>query len=103
MKQNKIIAVVESDPEVRRKLIQRTLIDLRLAMIPSDADKLIIRSIYDISLENAYFVCADNFSFSDSPGTLDRLINMAAHGLAVVVGVKRIPARYEFICEARYK
>ena len=102
MKALKIIAVVEPDQAARRKLIQRTLVDLKLAAIPSEADRLISRSVYDIDLNNAYVVCADNFSFSDSPATLDRLIRLAAHGLAVVVGVKRIPARYEFICDARY-
>ena len=103
MKQNKLIVAVASSPEERSAIIRRILMDLGFAYTPGDASKLIRGSVYDINLRDAYFVCADNFKFSESPITVQRLYEMAARGIAVILGTNRLPARYEFICEAYYE
>lgn len=103
MKQNKIITVVSSNPETRNRLIQRTLVQLNFAHTNGDADKLIKMNVYDIDLQAAYYVCADNFNFRESPITTQRLYEMAARGMAIIVGVRRLQKEYEFICEAIYE
>lgn len=103
MKQNKVITIVATNAKHRVKLIQRTLVQLNFALTPSDADKLIQSSIYDIDLSLAYYVCADNFNFRESPITTQRLYEMAARGMAVIVGVRRLQKEYEFMCQAIYE
>lgn len=103
MKQNKIIVAVASDDKVRQRIIQRILMELNFAYTPTDANKLIRVNVHSVILQNAYYVCADNFRFSESPITLQRLYEMAARGIAVILGAKHIPSQYEFICEAYYE
>lgn len=103
MKQNKIIAIVATDPRQRIKLIQRTLVSLGFALTQSDADKLIKSDVYNIDLLTSYYVCADNFNFRESPITTQRLYEMAARGICVIVGVKRLQKEYEIMCEAIYE
>lgn len=103
MKANKIIAIVASNPQARIKLIQRTLVSLGFALTQGDADKLIKSDVYDIDLLDAYYVCADNFNFRESPITTQRLYELAARGICVIVGVKRLQKEYEIICEAVYE
>jgi len=102
MKQNKLIVAVAPDDRTRKRIIQRILMELNFAYTPSDANKLIRSDVHDLNLLNAYYVCADNFQFSDSPITVQRLYEMAARGIAVILGVSRLPRAYEFICEAYY-
>jgi len=104
MKQNKIIVAVSPDDKARRLIIQRLLVRLKFAVTPSDAGKLIRPSVHDIDLSEAYFVCADNFNFRDCGEiTRQRLYEMAARGMAVIVGARRLPREYEFICQAVYE
>lgn len=103
MKQNKIITIVASNPQQRVKLIQRTLVQLNFALTNIDADKLIKNDVYDIELLTAYYVCADNFNFRQSPITTQRLYEMAARGICVIVGVKRLQKEFEIMCEAIYE
>lgn len=103
MKRNKIIVAVEADADKRHEMIKRILVKLGFAIIPGDAAKLIKSSVYDIDLTQAYFVCADNFNFRESEITRQRLYELAARGIAVIVGVKRLPREFEFICEAIYE
>ena len=103
MKQNKIITIVATNPQQRIKLIQRTLVQLNFALTAGDADKLIKPNVYDVDLSLAYYVCADNFNFRESPITTQRLYEMAARGMAVVVGVRRLQKEYEFMCQAIYE
>lgn len=103
MKQNKIITVVSSNPRGRTRMIQRTLVRLNFALTPGDADKLIMQDIYEVDLTTAYYVCADNFNFRKSPITTQRLYEMAARGICVIVGVRRLQREFEFICEAIYE
>jgi len=103
MKQNKLIVAVAPDGRTRQRIIQRILMELNFAYTPVDANKLIRATVHDFDLQNTYYVCADNFRFGDSPITLQRLVELAARGMAVIIGVRRLPAQYEFICEAYYE
>ena len=103
MKQNKIIVAVHPDEQVRRKIIQRILMKLSFAVTPGDASKLIRPTAYDFDLSDCYYVCAANHNLRDSPITRQRLYELAARGIAVIIGVKRLQAEYEFICEAVYE
>ena len=103
MKQNKIIVAVHSDPEVRLKILKRLIVECGFALTPSDAAKLIRASVYDIDLTKAYFVIADNYNLRDSPNTRHRLYEMAARGFAVIIGIPKLQAEFEFICEAYYQ
>lgn len=104
MKQNKIFVAISPDDQARRLIMQRLLVRLKFAVTPSDAGKLIRPSVYDIDLNDAYFVCADNFNFRECGEiTRQRLYEMAARGMAVIVGVRRLPREFEFICQAIYE
>lgn len=83
--------------------MQRTLVKFGFALTNSDAEKLIKNDVYDIELLTAYYVCADNFNFRQSPITTQRLYEMAARGICVMVGVKRLPKEFEIMCEAIYE
>ena len=103
MKQNKIIVAVHPDEQVRRKIIQRILVMLNFARVPGDAAKLIRTTVYDYDLAECYYVCAATHNLRDSPITRQRLYELAARGIAVIIGVKHLQAEFEFICEAEYE
>lgn len=103
MKQNKIIVAVHQDEQVRRKIIQRILVRLNFAITPGDASKLIRSTVYDFDLAECYYVCAATHNLRDSPITRQRLYELAARGMAVIIGVKRLQAEFEFISEAVYE
>ena len=46
-------------------------------------------------------MCAQ-YNFRNSPVTNQRLYEMAARGLCVIVGVRSLPREYEFITQAFY-
>lgn len=102
-KQNKIIVAVHTNQEERTRIIQRIVVDLGFAVIPSDAKKLIRQSVEDVNLSRAYFVIADNFNFRQNPITVQRLYEMAARGIAVILGTQRLQREFEFICEAHFE
>ncbi|ULB35923.1 hypothetical protein [Proteiniphilum propionicum] len=102
MKQNKIIVAVHPDAQERRRIIQGIMIRLGFALTQNDAGKFIKPLVHDFDLQQCYFVCAELHNFSESPITNQRLYELAARGLAVVVGTKRLPAQYEIICQAVY-
>jgi len=101
-KQRKIIACVSTDERERRSMIRQVLVDRGFARTPSDADKLIQLSAHDYDLVNAYFVAALSVNLRESPLTTHRLYELAAQGIAVIVGMKRLYKEHEFICEAFY-
>lgn len=68
----------------------RMAVDAGVALTPSDAGKL-SPSVHDIDLSRAYFVLADLYSFRESPITTQRLFELAARGIAVMVGTRRLP------------
>jgi len=97
------MVVVDPDPDIRRKLIAKLAVNLGFARTASDASKIIRSTPYDIDPGNTYFVLAGTYDFRRSNITTQRLYEMAARGIAVVVGVSRLPADYEFICQAFYQ
>ncbi|HBB00718.1 MAG: hypothetical protein A2W86_11745 [Bacteroidetes bacterium GWD2_45_23] len=103
MKQNKIIVAVHPDEQVRRKIIQRILVKLSFANTPTDASKLIRPTVHDFDLAECYYVCAATYNLRDSPITRQRLFELAARGIAVIIGTKRLQAEFEFISEAVYE
>lgn len=102
MKQNKIIAVVCPDDKRREELVAGVAVKLGFARTPSDAAKIIRTSVHDYELADAYFVLAKIHNLRESPITTQRLFELAARGVAVVVGVKRLPPEFEVFCEAVY-
>lgn len=101
-KNYKIFTCISPDREIRNRMIQELLIRLGFACIKSDARKIIRESVYDIDLSTAYYVAVDTFAFRDSLLTTQRLYELAARGIAVVVGVKKLPREFELLAEAYY-
>lgn len=93
---------VAPNPDTRAKMVAMLAIRLGFATIVSDARKIIIHNIYSEDLSLRYFVLCDDFILRARPAVTQRLYEMAARGLAVVVGSRTIPKEYDFICEAFY-
>ena len=102
MKQNKLIVAVHQDRLARDKILRRIVVELGFALTPSDAGKLIRTNVFDIDLTEAYFVIADNYNFRESPLTQQRLYELAARGIAVILGTPKLQKEFEFICQAYY-
>ena len=101
-KENKIFVAVCPDVRTRRQMISRLAVRLGFALIPSDAAKLIQEDLYSCDLSTAYFVMCAQYNFRNPPVTNQRLYEMAARGLCVIVGVRSLPREYEFITQAFY-
>lgn len=99
MKHNKIKVIISPDPEIRRKLLQKVAQECGLALTPGDASKLIKPSVYECNIPDAYYVLADMHNFRQAPHMNQQLYEMAARGMAVIVGVRKLPAEFEFISE----
>ncbi|NDV45819.1 hypothetical protein D0T49_01980 [Paludibacter sp. 221] len=98
-KQNKIMVIISQDERIRRQMLQRLAVKLGFAITAGDANKIIKQSPFDYDLTTAYFILAETHDFRKHPQTTQRLYEMAVQGIAVVVGVKKLPPEYEFICE----
>ena len=101
-KQNKIKVAIDPDYGVRRRILQKLAVECGFALTHGDAAKLIKPSAYECNLPGAYFVITELHNFRTSPITNQQLYEMAARGMAVIVGAKKLPREYEFICEAYY-
>jgi hypothetical protein len=101
MKQKKIIVAVEPDDQLRRRILQRIIVDCGFAIILSDADKLIKPTVYDMEpLSDSYFIFAHTHNFRQGGShTNQQLYEMAVSGIAVIIGVKKLPPEFEFICQ----
>jgi hypothetical protein len=99
-KENKIHVVVAPTSQERERMIARLAVRLGFAQIASDAAKIIKKDIYSCDLSTAYFVLCSNYNFRGSTITTQRLYELAARGICVVVGVKNLPREYEFIAQA---
>lgn len=97
------MVIVDSDQDIRRRLIARLATELGFARTASDAAKIVRTTPYEFDLSTAYFVLAHTYDFRKSTITTQRLYEMAARGMAVVVGVNRLPSDFEFCCKAYYK
>lgn len=101
MKPYKIITVVSANDAERRSMLRRAVIACGLAKVPSNAEHLIKESIDEVDYDGAYVVVVDNFRFNQEYH-IRRLYELAAKGLAVIVGTKAVPARYEWITQTLY-
>lgn len=101
-KDNKIIVAVSGDDKERLSMVRRIVVDLGFALTASDASKIIKATPHDLDLVNAYFVLAGTYNLRESPITTHRLYELAARGIAVVIGVKRLYPEHEFICKPYY-
>jgi hypothetical protein len=99
-KENKIFVCVAPTIVEREQMISRLAVKLGFAQIPSDAKKIIQKDIYSVDIATAYFVLCSNYNFRGSAVTTQRLYELAARGICVVVGVKGLPREYEFITQA---
>jgi hypothetical protein len=97
-KQNKIIVAISPDAGERQQMVRKLAIIHGFARTPSDAGKIVRQSPHDYDLSTAYFVIADSYNFRESPTTTYRLIEMAARGIAVIVGTRRLPKEAEIYC-----
>lgn len=101
-KENKIFVVVCPDIPQRKQLMAKLAVKLGFAMIPSDAAKLIKQNIHSYDLATAYFVMCAEYNFRGASITNQRLFEMAARGICIIVGVRSLPREYEFIAQAFY-
>jgi len=101
-KQNKIIVAISPDPVIRKKILQKLAVEAGFALTLGDAGKLIKPTPYECNIPGAFFVFCDLHNFRKSPNINQQLYEMAARGMAVIVGVKKLPAEVEFICEVYY-
>lgn len=101
-KENKIFVVVCADVQQRKQMIAKLAVKLGFAMIPSDAAKLIKQNVYEYDLSTAYFVMCAEYNFRGASITNQRLYEMAARGICVIVGVRSLPREYELISQAFY-
>ncbi len=99
-KENKIYVVVAPEQALRRTLIARLAVKLGFASIASDASKIIKQDISSVDLSTAYFVMVANYNFRGASITNQRLYEMAARGMAVIVGVRSLPREYQIITQA---
>lgn len=101
-KENKIIVIVSPDFHFRQEMIRRLIVRMGFARIPSDAAKIVTNDIHSIDLATAYFVFCSGYNLRSSTVTTQRLYELSARGIAVVVGVSKLPREYEFCCQAFY-
>lgn len=101
-KENKIMTCISPDNNQRTKMVCELAMRCRLATIRSDARKILKHSVYDIELSEAYYVLVDDFNFRESPSTTQRLYELAARGIAVIVGCRKLPREFEFLCDTYY-
>ena len=101
-KENKIMVVVSGEEKTRLQMIKRLAIDLGFAITVTDAGKIIKATPHDFDLSQAYFVLAGTYNFRESPATTQKLYELAARGICVIVGVKKMYPEFEFICSQYY-
>lgn len=99
MKALKIIVCVAHEEADRRRMIAKVAVDMGLALTPGDAAKLIKATPYDYDLPATYFVMAATFNFRQSLHTVNQLFRMAASGIAVIVGARKLQPEFEFLCQ----
>lgn len=101
-KENKIMVIIAPTTDDREQLISRLAVRLGFAKVPSDAKKIIHKDIYSTDLPTAYFVLCSNYNFRGSIITTQKLYELAAKGICIVVGVKSLPREYELISQVFY-
>ena len=92
------MVVIAQSSDDRELFISRLAVRLGFAKVPSDAKKIIRKDIYSF----AYLILCSNYNFRGSVITTQRLYELAARGICVVVGVKSLPREYELISQVFY-
>lgn len=103
MKQNKIIVCIATDDMERIAMVKRVLVKKGIANTPGDAGKVIKPSPNDYDLADCYFVAASLYNMAGSQMITHQLYRLAASGVLVVVGAKKLQSHYEFMCEPYYQ
>lgn len=93
---------ISPDDTQRERMVCELAVRIGLAAMRSDAKKIMKHSIYDIDTSVAYFVLCSTFNLRESYLITQRLYEMAARGIAVIVGVKRFPRELDFIADVFY-
>lgn len=101
-KVNKIMVAVSPDNSERTKMLHRIAVNCGFARTAGDASKITRPSPYDFDLSNCFFVLAENYNLKDSMVTTQRLFELAASGLAIIIGTRKIPPEMEFLCDVYY-
>lgn len=101
-KENKIQVVIAPTIQEREKLMARLAVRYGFAQIASDAAKIIRKDVHSFDLSTAYFVLCSNYNFRGAMITTQRLYELAARGICVIVGVKSLPREYEFVSQTFY-
>lgn len=103
MKQNKIIVCISSDDSERTAMVKRVLVKKGLANTPGDAAKIIKVSPDDFDLAGCYYVAAMHYNLASSQMITHQLYRLAASGMLVVIGAKKLQTNFEFMCEPYYQ
>ncbi len=101
-KEYKIHVVIAPTIQEREQLIARLAVRLGFAMTASDAMKIIKKDIYSIDIPTTYFVLCSSYNFRGAVLTTQRLYELAARGICVILGAKSLPREYEFIAQTFY-
>ena len=103
MKSLKIICCICTDDTERTQMIRRVLVKKGLASTPGDASKLIKSSPTDFDGADSYYIAASLYKLKSSITITNQLYRMAASGILVVVGLKKLQPEYEFMCETYFQ
>ena len=95
---NKIKVVLCADDATRLNGVARLAVRCGFARTLSDAKKIVSPGIPELQ-GPCYFVLSSSYNFRSSPYTNQRLFEMAARGMAVIVGCRSLPREYEFLCD----
>lgn len=96
------MVIISEDSKQRERMVRHLIVKLGFAKIPSDASKIISKDIRFIDISTAYFVFCINYNFHTSPITNQRLYELAARGIAIILAVRRLPCEYEVMSQTIY-
>ncbi len=102
IREKTIFCCVSGDLKIRRKMIARLAVDMKLAVIPSDAMKLIQGDVFSIDLMNDYLILCDTVDLNENTWILKTLFRRAVMGAPVVIGVKKVTKQMEYMCSIHY-
>lgn len=103
MKALRIICCICTDDSERLQMIKKVLVKKGLASTPGDAAKLIKPNPSDFDAVDSYYIAASLYNLKSSDTITNQLYRMAASGILVVVGLKKLQPEYEFMCESYYQ
>lgn len=98
IREKSIFCCVSTDLKTRRKMIARLAVDMKLALIPSDAMKLIQGDIFSFDLMNDYLILCDTVDLNENAWITKTLFRRAVMGAPVVIGIKKVTKHIENMC-----